>query len=246
LPASLAYPAGKLLGRIPLHRRSAAGLAARVLRGARSPAGTRYLTWTSDRLHERDKHAAWNGPPVEATEGWIESLVPGGLSALDTQLALDLQINLLSQLLVKMDIATMAHSIEGRSPFLDHKLAEFVASVPDNFRLRGRTPKSLLRDAYRDRLPAEVTSGRKRGFEIPLETWLQTDLRDVLHDTVGSPAALVRDWLDGRFVDGVLTRSVLAERNWPTLTYSLLVLELWLREFRASQAAQPAAVCRAA
>lgn len=235
LPASLAAVAGKLLGRSAAHRRSPAGFAARVLRGACSPAGTRYLTWTSDRLHERDKRASWKKLPAPATEAWIESLVPHGLSALDTQLDLDRKINLLSQLLVKMDIATMAHSIEGRSPFLDHKLAEFVAALPDGYRLHRRQPKSLLRDAYRDRLPSEVISGRKRGFEIPLEAWLQTDLREVLHDTVGSSGALVRDWLEGRFIDGILHRSVLAERNWATLTYSLLVLELWLREFRASQ-----------
>ena len=189
----------------------------------------RYLAWTSDKLRQVDKQQHWRGPAVRSTEEWLESVQPQGLGALDTQTATDIRVNLLSGLLVKMDMATMAHSLEGRSPLLDHRLAEYVASLPPGFRLRGGRLKSLLRDGWKDELPAEVISGRKRGFEIPLDRWLAGDLHELLMDTLGSSSARIREFLDGRFLDRLLGQQTLAERNWPTLVYSLLVLELWLQ-----------------
>ena len=89
--------------------------------------------------------------------------------------------------------------------------------------------KSLLRDGWKDELSAEVIGGRKRGFEIPLDRWLAGDLHELLMDTLGSSTARLREFLDGRFLDRLLDQQTLAERNWPTLVYSLLVLELWLQ-----------------
>ena len=192
---------------------------------------SRYLTWTSDRLQEHDKQSIWRGAAVRPTENWIESLQPNHLSGLDTQLSTDINVNLLSQLLVKLDIATMAYSLEGRSPLLDHVLAEFVATIPDRFRLRRGRPKSLLRDAYRGLLPDEVIDGRKRGFEIPLQSWLENDLRELLMDTLGNQSAHVRNYLDAAFIDRLLARKTMADRNWATSVYSLLVLELWIEQF---------------
>ena len=148
---------------------------------------------------------------------------------------------MLSGLLVKMDMATMAHSVEARSPFLDHKLAEFVVSLPAAHRLRGGKLKSLLRDGWRGLLPGEVIAGKKRGFEIPLDTWLAGPLRDVLWDTLGSAQARVAGYLDQNLITRLLEGRGMSDRNRPTLLYSLLVLELWLREHEASQAARAAA-----
>jgi asparagine synthase (glutamine-hydrolysing) len=133
-----------------------------------------------------------------------------------------------------MDMATMAHSLEARSPLLDHKLAEFVVSLPADQRLRGRKLKSLLRDGWRDQLSEEVIQGKKRGFEIPLESWLGGVLREPLMDTLAPASARVRSYLDGSLIDGLLEGRGLSDRNRPTLLYSLLVLELWLREFESS------------
>ena len=197
----------------------------------------RCLAWTADKLREVDKQAAWCGPGVRSTEQWLDGVRPGGLGALDTQAATDIHVNLLSGLLVKMDMATMAHSLEARSPLLDHQLAEFVVSLPAAQRLRGRRLKSLLRDGWRDRLSVEVIRGKKRGFEIPLESWLGGELREPLMDTLAPGSARVRSYLDGELVDGLLEGEGLSDRNRPTLLYSLLVLELWLREFESTAAA---------
>lgn len=142
----------------------------------------------------------------------------------------DMDVNLASGLLVKMDMASMAASLEARSPLLDHTLFEFTAGLPDTYLIRGTRTKRLLRDAYADCLPNEVIAGRKKGFEIPLRRWLTTDLRPLVLDLLGRPSAFVRRWLDGRFVDRLLTFEPFPDMRWEGIVYSLLVLELWAEQ----------------
>jgi asparagine synthase (glutamine-hydrolysing) len=210
-------------------RRSKLGLLARFARGLSVTAGERYLAWTTDMLQECDKRTAWKALPCRPTEDWIESQLRPGLGLLQTQLDADIRINLLSALLVKMDIATMGVSLEARSPLLDHVLAEFSASLPDAFLLRGGRSKAVLRDAYRGLIPNEVLGAQKRGFEVPLVRWLKTDLHPLIMDTLATSGARVRAYLSSETVDGLLSARVLRDRNWGYLVYSLLVLELWLR-----------------
>ncbi len=225
---------GAVLGRIANSRRSPLGFLTRLLKGLGLRPGAKYLAWTCDILREEDKRAFWIGDPMRPTEEWVESLIPQGPFNLETQLSGDVGILLLSDLLVKMDIATMASSLEARSPLLDHTLAEFVATLPDSYLLRRGTLKSLLRDAYADHLPREVIKGAKRGFEMPLRSWLKNDLNELLMDTLGSQTAMVRTYLKGSSVDDLIEERILPDRNWATLAYAMLVLELWLREFAST------------
>src|SRR5262249_29832686 len=184
-------------------------------------------------LREADKRRIWKGGAMRPTEDWIESVLPAGLSGLDTQLYGDTYIILLSDLLVKMDMATMAASLEGRSPLLDHTLAEFTAGLPDSYRLRRWRLNALLEDGYRGRAPEEGLRAKKQGFEIPLQSWLKQELRELVADCLGTPSARVRSFVDGRFVDELLEGKILRDRNWAFTVYMLLVLELWLLEFTA-------------
>ena len=210
-------------------RRSARGFASRFLRGLALPPGAAYLAWTTDMLLEPDKRPAWLAGPVRPTEEAVAALLPRQGGHLARMRAGDRAINLPSDLLVKMDMATMAASLEARSPLLDHRLAEHVARLPAGYLIRRGRLKALLRDAYAGELPPEVLHGPKRGFEIPLERWLREDLREVVLDTVGSPTARVRSYLAGGLVDGILGGRAFPDRNRGYLIYALLVLELWLR-----------------
>ncbi len=211
-------------------RRSPLALLTRFLRGLTLPRGERYLVWTMDMLREPQKKKAWIRDAMRPTEEWIASLLPQGLSALDTQMAGDVRILLLNALLVKMDMATMGASVEARSPLLDYVVAEFAAKLPDNFKIRNGRTKALIRDAYRGLLPAQVICGPKFGFEIPLLSWLQHELRPVLMDTVAAKSARIRAYLDGSFVDGLIAGERVMNGNWAETVYCLLMLELWLRE----------------
>ena len=142
---------------------------------------------------------------------------------------LDRRINLLSDLLVKMDMATMAHSLEARSPLLDQALADFADDIPDAELLRGGQTKSYLRNAYANELPADVRTGTKRGFEAPVARWLSEDWRELMHDSLAS-GARTEQFMSRRFLQDTLADRLEGERNLPMLKYTLLVLELWLRE----------------
>ena len=213
-------------------RRSAAGLLRRFGRGLSLQSGARYLVWTKDLLLDEDKQRVWRGRPQRATEDWVADRLDGNLAAVDTQVAGDIGIELLSSLLVKMDMATMAASLEGRSPFLDHEVAQFALRLPVAFRVRGSRLKAVLRDAYRGRLPREVIEGRKRGFEVPLAAWLDGDLRDLVHDALLAPGARVAEYVEPAFVRAVVAGAAMRERNRAGLVYALLMLELWLRQLR--------------
>jgi asparagine synthase (glutamine-hydrolysing) len=231
IPAPAARAAAGALNYVAPQRRSALGHAARLARTLTYSEGERYIARTMDMLLEQDKVEIWRGAKMRPTEEWIESVPTYADNDLDIQLSRDVQIILQSTLLVKMDIATMAASLEGRSPLLDYILGEFAMSLPSQYLIKGLTTKSLLRDAYRGYLPNEVIEGKKRGFEIPLKAWLQYELRPMINDLLATPNARVRRYLSDAYVDGVVAGTMLTERNASFLLYSLLILELWLREF---------------
>ena len=210
-------------------RRSHLGFLRRFARGAGSSAGRRYLEWSNDLLLETDKQRHWQGGAMRSTEDWVEAQMEPGLSPLRQQMHLDRRINLLSDLLVKIDMATMAHSLEARSPLLDHELAEFAAGIPDAELLRGGQTKSFLRNAYADELPTAVLAAPKRGFEVPVARWLAEDWRELLHDSL-APGARAEQFVSRRFLQDLLADRLAGDRNMPMLKYTLLVLELWLRE----------------
>ncbi|MBI5251481.1 MAG: asparagine synthase (glutamine-hydrolyzing) [Desulfomonile tiedjei] len=234
LPAAALAGLGSLLQGRASNRRSIMGFIARTLRGLACERAEQYLNWTLDMLRQTDKDKLWLRPAMRQTEEWIDSVLPEGLSPLDTLLCGDVRIILLGDLLVKMDMATMAASIEARSPLMDHELAQFAAGLPDSYKISNGVTKSVLRDAYADILPREVIRGGKRGFEPPLTKWLRSELRPLLIDSLGSNSAEVRSYIDGSFIDSLLQGKTFMHGNTSTLLYALLVLELWMRSFKTA------------
>jgi asparagine synthase (glutamine-hydrolysing) len=234
VPRPIAATAAAALRTVRRRRHSAIGFLGRFAGALADEPGRRHLAWTSDLLFEDAKRELWLGPPVRSTEEWLASLMPSGVSSLRRQIHADVAVNLLSDMLVKIDIATMAASLEARSPLLDHTVSDFVSELPDDHLMRRGRRKSLLRDAYRGRVPDEVLDGTKLGFRVPLESWLDRDLRQPVHDTLASRGALVREWIRGDWIDRLLAERGAVRDNWPEITYALLILELWLRENRVT------------
>jgi asparagine synthase (glutamine-hydrolysing) len=92
----------------------------------------------------------------------------------------------LDDILVKVDRMSMAHSLEVRSPLLDHKLVEFAASMPIDLKLRGWQPKAILRDVLSTQLPAQTLAKRKQGFSVPLRDWFKGGLYEMVGDFLDS------------------------------------------------------------
>ncbi len=114
----------------------------------------------------------------------------------DAMLSVDVNNYLPDCLLTKVDIATMAHGLEGRSPLLDHELMEFAATLPFDLKRRGNQGKYILRRAAKDLLPPEILHRKKMGFGVPLEHWLRTDLREMTSDLLLTGPGATRGLFD--------------------------------------------------
>ena len=115
-----------------------------------------------------------------------------GAGIVDAALLTDIMTYLPNDLLVKVDIATMAVSLEARSPFLDHQVIEFAASLPEKYKLRGLTTKYLLKQVLKKLLPQENLDRRKMGFGVPIGHWFRGQLQPFLRETILSDKALKR------------------------------------------------------
>lgn len=154
-----------------------------------------------------------------------------GVEFLDRAQFSDVTTCLPDDLLVKMDIATAIHSLEGRSPFLDHHLAEFAARLPASYKLRRWTGKYILKRALRDHLPRSILHRDKQGFALPIGRWFRHDLRQVVYDVLLDPRTLARDIFDSRAVHTMLDEHVSGRINHRHRIWELLVLELWFRTY---------------
>jgi asparagine synthase (glutamine-hydrolysing) len=149
----------------------------------------------------------------------------------DATLDTDVNLYLPGDLLVKMDRASMAHSLEARSPFLDHVLMEFVASLPPKLKLAGAQKKRLLRAALRGVLPDAVLDRPKMGFEPPIARWFRNELRDMAYDILLSPRAVQRGYFQRRVVEAILAEHWTGREDRSLHLWELLMLEMWHRTF---------------
>ena len=156
-----------------------------------------------------------------------EDNAPPGVSALRRALYAEQASWLPDNVLERADRLTMAASLEARAPFLDHRLVEFVAMLPDAQRVRGLSTKWILRRAARPLL--RELKPRKGGFVIPAGAWMRGELRDFLIDHLRAGASLARAYYDPQALDRVLDEHLAGKRNHETLLWTLLNLEIWHR-----------------
>jgi asparagine synthase (glutamine-hydrolysing) len=139
----------------------------------------------------------------------------------------DLHTYLPDDLMVKVDVASMAHGLETRSPLLDHVLLEWAAAIPADVRMAGGRTKALLKRAMAPYLPREVIHRRKMGFGCPIDEWLRAELKPLAYDTLLSRAACERGLLRPDYVRRLLDEHCSGRRNHHTRLWALLMLELW-------------------
>jgi len=154
-----------------------------------------------------------------------------GTEGIEKFLSADLHSYLPECLMVKMDIATMANSLEARSPFLDHEFAEWVAKLPASWKLKGFThPKHLLTEATRGWLPKQITTRAKQGFAVPMSRWLKGPLKSHLEDML-SPARIVqRGLFKPDQVARLLEENANGRIDHSYRLWALLMLEHWFQE----------------
>ena len=152
----------------------------------------------------------------------------GKHSSFDRMIRSDLSAYLPGDLLVKVDIATMANSLELRSPLLDVNVVEWGVSLPRKYKIKGFETKHILKDVARSLVPAELIDRPKMGFGIPRAEWLRTGMREMVIDTLTDTTATQRDWFNSNEVKKVIDTHMAGEDK-DNIIWPILMLELWAR-----------------
>lgn len=173
-------------------------------------------------------------PTFRLFEGATEGVDPDDL--ISRLLAVDTHLGLEGDMLVKADRMTMAASLEGRVPLLDHPLVERVASIPSRFKMHGTKTKVLLRRAFADRLPQMTTGGPKQGFNVPIPSWLVGPLRELLHDTLSPRRIAATGLFRPDAVDALVRAHEARERDCSRDLWNLLMFQVWHDRIAAAPA----------
>ena len=184
-------------------RKSVVRRASKLLRNAAKPEASRYLSW----------FALLDGDARAHVFERLFAEAPGGLTRLGRLQWVDLESFVADDLMLKADKLSMAHSLELRVPFLDHRVVEAGLALPDREKVRGVRTKTAIRRLVAARLGGAIARRPKQGFDPPVERWLRTDLRDLAGDSLAS-------------LDGLVDRRI-AEAASPAQTYALTMLALW-------------------
>jgi len=214
--------------------------ARRFAAGAELDAAARHAAWMQD---VRDDELLDLLPRSDWREDNVAQLVAnlhaasGEADPLNRALATDIALVLAGDMLVKVDRTSMASALEVRSPFLDQRGAEAAAAMPGALKLRGGVGKAILREAFADRLPAEVFARPKRGFELPVGAWLAGSLAPMLEEAC-DPARLRRQGLVAPEVVARWRADLASGRRDTTWhLWTLLVLQRWLALHGRAEAA---------
>ncbi len=158
-------------------------------------------------------------------------MINSKLSGLQKIMLLDFEHLLPNVLLKKMDIATMANSLEGRSPMLSKYILEYAPTLPDQFKIKGSATKYILRKLAEKYLPPELINQPKRGFEIPLKKWVENDLKELIFDYLLPANAFTRNFVNPEFINALIQgkAKVPAEKR-AKMLWSLFVLEVWYQK----------------
>jgi asparagine synthase (glutamine-hydrolysing) len=208
----------------------------RFLHAASLPPVERYMRWTSafdpqakvelytDEFRREMAH-------LDARQ-WLAPFFDGRRTGIvDAALLADTMTYLPNDLLVKVDIASMAVSLEARSPFLDHHVIEFAASLPERLKLRGLTTKYLLKRTLAPLLPAQNIRRGKMGFGVPVGHWFRGQMQGFLRETLLSEKALGRGFFKPGAVRRLVEEHTNGGKDYTNQLWTLLMLELWFMRF---------------
>ena len=159
------------------------------------------------------------------------AIVNADISGLSKIMNMDFNTTLFNDLLVKMDIASMANSLEGRSPFLSKELLEYAPGIKDSFKIKGSITKYLLRQLAKKYLPRELINQPKRGFEIPLKNWVENELKEVIFDYISDKNALHREFIDKSFMTDLLKNDVkISAEKRAKILWTVFSMEVWYKK----------------
>ena len=209
----------------------------RFLQAASLPKAERYFHWVTifgeqvkeEVYTEQFYRQVSSNQPQSFLDKWFQKASGNGI--LDATLLADQMTYLPNDLLVKVDIASMTNSLEARSPFLDHKVIEFAASLPESVKMKRIETKSLLKKVAAKLVPKEVIYRRKMGFGVPIGNWFRGDMKDFVREVLLSDTFRKRAIVKPEVVQKYVKEHIEGARDHAFQIWSLLMLELWFQRF---------------
>lgn len=205
----------------------------RFLEGSLLPPDEAHVYWNGT-FSEQEKRAfylAANHYPVASLFAGLPAEA-NAVGYLNRYLWFDQRYYLPDDILCKVDRMSMAHSLEVRPPFLDHRIVEFAASLPEDYKVRGFRMKHLLKELMKDRLPPTVLRRKKIGLDIPAHDWLRGTLRPLLLDTLTPEAVEQTKLFRGEAIESLVRRHLDRRANLGYHLWGLLILFLWMKRWR--------------
>ncbi len=204
--------------------------AKRFLEGCRMPPARAHVYWNGT-FSDVEKASLLRAPLPGALDGTLADLTDAG-DSLGAYLWFDQKYFLPDDILTKVDRISMAHAVEVRPPFLDHRIAEFAASLPTHLRIRGRRQKVILKDLMRGKLPPTILSRKKIGFDIPAHEWFRGPLRPLLLETVAAAAAQHAGFFRFDRIQALVEAHLERRANLGYHLWGLLTLFLWIKKWQ--------------
>lgn len=209
----------------------------RFINGASLSYNERYVKWVGifdDEFKrtiysDKFKHMTSGSNPLTFIKPFFSDFIVRHI--IDDLLNVDVHTYLPNDLLVKVDIASMANSLEVRSPFLDHKLMEFVARLPAKYKLKGSIKKYILKKAIKGLVPNENIHRKKMGFTVPVGRWFRREMKEFLKEILLSESSLGRGYFRTEVIKSMVKDHISARRDYSFQLWSLLMLELWHQRF---------------
>jgi len=223
---------GEIAGRLGNRRLKIAGKAMRTRKYE-----DRMIQWFGA-MSEAERKAVWTGRNVTRPTDVLPFETAKGASALRKALHFDQTSWLPDNVLERGDRMTMAASIELRAPFMDTELAAFAATLPDDWLLKGRVTKRILRAAMADKLPSDVLTRKKKGFPVPISHWFRHDLKEELQGMLCSKNSMISDFVDPDWIQQMVNAHLEGDLSKDKLLWMLFTLELFLQSFFGKNAAK--------
>jgi asparagine synthase (glutamine-hydrolysing) len=211
----------------------------RLLMGSFLPDAEAHLFWNGTFTQE-EKRRLLSNSSTDALD--IPAAQALGIGYVNRFLWLDQVCYLPDDILNKCDRMSMAHSLEVRPPFLDHRIVEFAARLPESFKIRRGRLKFLLKEVMRHKLPDAILDRPKEGFDIPAHHWLRTTLKPLLLDTLNRPTIEQNGLFRWSEVQSLISAHLDRRVNLGYHLWGLLVLFLWIRRWKVTVPSQPAEV----
>ena len=187
-----------------------------------------HIFWNGT-FSESDKEKLFRYASPQPLAGILSDMCNG--SGLERFLRFDQSYYLVDDILAKVDRMSMAHAVEVRPPFLDSRIVDFAARLPEHFKLHGSTSKLVLRHLMRDKLPTSVLTRPKVGLDIPIHEWFRGPLRSFLQDTLSTDAVCATEVFSAPMIESLIQKHLRREANLGYHLWGLVTLLTWMKRW---------------